>query len=153
MGRRARRNRLPARQDRGARSARRDDLRVISGADVVLVGFFSARQKDYAGQMDDAAGRVASLGGRVVARLVQRRGVSDGGVAAMSRPFSRTTVVRGGKAREIAAACDAHGAAAVVFLNPLNVHQVQALVELFGRPVVSICERHDAHCPAFDLDE
>jgi 50S ribosomal subunit-associated GTPase HflX len=113
---------------------------VISGADVVLVGFFSARQKDFARQMDDAAGRVASLGGRVVARLVQRRGVSHGGVALMSRPFSRKTLVSEGKAREIAAACDAHGAAAVVFLNPLSSHQAQALAEFFGQPVVSISE-------------
>jgi hypothetical protein len=160
---RARRDRLPARRDQGSGDARRSNLRVISGADVVLVGFFSARQKDYATQMDDAAGRVASLGGRVVARLVQRRGVSDGGVAVMSRPLSRKTVVSEGKAREVAAACDAHGAAAVVFLNPLSLRQEQTLAELFGRPVVSICEadittpqapgtppgrrgdRHDAH--------
>lgn len=129
-----------ARRDRGVGNARGRDLRVISGAGVVLVGLFSARQKDYARQMDEASGRVASLGGHVVARLVQRRGVSHGGAAAMSRPFSRKTLVSGGKAREIGAACDAHGAAVVVFLNPLSPHQEQALAELLGRPVVSLGE-------------
>jgi hypothetical protein len=90
--------------------------------------------------VDDAAGRVASLGGRVVARIVQRRGVSDGGVAAMSRPFSREAVVRSGKVREIAAACDVHDAGAVAFLSPLTVHQEQVPAELLGRPVVSISQ-------------
>jgi 50S ribosomal subunit-associated GTPase HflX len=113
-------------------------LQVIPGADVVLVGLFSAKQKDYARLMDDASARVASFGGRVVARFVQRRGVSDGGAAVMSRPFSRATLVSGGKAREIAAACEAHGATAVAFLNPLSPHQEQALAELFERPVVSL---------------
>jgi 50S ribosomal subunit-associated GTPase HflX len=113
---------------------------VIAGADVVLVGLFSPRHKDYARQVDDASVRIASLGGRVVARLIQRRGVSHGGVAAMSRPFSRKTVVSGGKAREIAAACDANGAAAVVFINPLTLHQQQALAEIFRRPTISICD-------------
>lgn len=145
MRRRAGRDRLPARRDRGAGPARGTGPWVISGAGVILVGLFSARQKDYATHMDEAAARVASLGGHVVARFVQRRGVSHGGVAAMSRPFSRETLVSAGKAAEIAAACDASGAAAVVFLNQLSSHQRQALAELFDRLVMSL---PDAGLPA-----
>lgn len=138
VGGRVRRDRLPGRRDRGTGDARGYDLELISGADVVLAGFFSAKQKDYAEQMDDAAGRIGRLGGRVVARLAQRRGVSDGGVAAMSRPYSRKTIVSGGKAREIAMACDQYAATAVVFLNPLSPQQQHAMSELFGRPVASL---------------
>lgn len=138
MGRHARRNRVPARPERGPGGVRRSDLQDISGAGVVLVGLFSARQKDYANLMDEASVRVASLGGRVMARFVQRRGVSDGGAAAMSRPFSRQTLVSEGKAREIAAACESCGADAVVFLNALSPHQQQALAQLSGRPVVTL---------------
>jgi 50S ribosomal subunit-associated GTPase HflX len=81
-----------------------------------------------------------SMGQLASRARVQRRGVSDGGVAVMSRPFSRETVVRSGKVREIAAACDVHDAGAVAFLNPLTVHQEQVLAELLGRPVVSISQ-------------
>ena len=138
MGGRTRRGRLPDRRDRVPGDALSGGLRVISGADVVLADLFSARHKDYAETMDDAAGRVESLGGRVVARLVQRRGVSHGGVAAMSLPFLRRTLVSEGKAREIATACDTHGAAVVVFVNSLTPHQEQTLAALFGRPVASL---------------
>lgn len=134
---RVRQHRLPSRRGRVI-GTRGNAPQVISGADVVLVGFFSAKQKDYNKQMDDAAGRVASLGGHVVARFVQRRGVSDGGVAVMSRPFSRRTVVSRGKASEIAVACNECDAAAVVFLNPLSPHQEDVLSGVFGRPVGSI---------------
>lgn len=135
---RARQRRVPSRRGRVTANARGYDLQVIARADVVLVGFFSAKQKDYSTQMDEAAGRVASLGGHVVARFVQRRGVSDGGVAVMSKPFSRRTVVSRGKASEIAQACNEHDAGAVVFLNPLSPHQEEVLSAVFGRPVVSI---------------
>lgn len=115
-------------------------MELICGADVVLVGLFSAKQKDYARQIDKAAVQVVSLGGRVAARLVQRRGVSDGGVAAMSRPYSRKTIVSAGKAREIAAACDECAATAVVFLNPLSPQQEHAMSQIFGRPVASLSQ-------------
>jgi hypothetical protein len=140
MGGRTRRDRLPARRDRGPGGALGGGPRVISGADVVLVGLFSAKSKDHAKTMDDAARRVESLGGRVVARLVQRRGVSQGGAAAMSWPLSRRTLVSEGKAHEITVACDARNAAAVVFVNLLTPHQERTLTGLCGRPVVSLSE-------------
>jgi len=62
-------------------SAPRPALRhTVVGADVVLVGYFSAKQKDFETLMASAATRLAARGARLVVQIVQRRGVSDGGV-------------------------------------------------------------------------
>ncbi|MEV0303036.1 hypothetical protein [Streptomyces prasinus] len=63
-----------------SQSARRQAFRIPAvGTDVVLVGYFSAKQKDFGTLMASAATALAAHGARVVARIVQRRGVSDGG--------------------------------------------------------------------------
>ncbi len=106
----------------------------------MLVGYFSARQRDFAALMDAAAAELAARGARVVARAVQRRGVSRGGARKMSLPFSSRTLLSGGKAHEVAEARERTGADAVVFLNALTGHQRHALTGLFGCPVVSLAE-------------
>ncbi|MEV5574420.1 hypothetical protein AB0L06_30670 [Spirillospora sp. NPDC052269] len=133
---RGRRDRLPGRRARKQLDVA--DLTVVDGADVALAGFFSARQKDHLVQMDAAAEVIADLGGRVVERFVQRRGVSAGGVRAMTRPYSSRTLVSSGKVREIAAACQEHGVDVVVFVNALTHHQQRALSTALGRPTVSL---------------
>lgn len=110
----------------------------LDGFDIVLVGFFSAKQKDYAERMDAAAQAVAARGGRVVARFVQRRGVSSGGVGLMSREYSARTLLSAGKVREVTQACADHSADAVVFVNPLTERQRRVLTRTFGRPAVSL---------------
>ncbi len=90
--------------------------------------------------MDELAARVAARGALVAGRLVQRRGVSDGGVRKMTWPYSRRTLVSAGKVQEIAAACQATGAGAVIFLNDLTGHQREVLEEGLGRPVFSRSE-------------
>lgn len=112
----------------------------LTGRDVLVVGCFSARQKRYAALMDELADTVTALGARVVGRSVQRRGVSDGGVKAMDRPYSSRTLVSAGKAREIACAREETGAGAVVFLNPLTDHQRNVLAEILGCPVLSAAD-------------
>lgn len=107
---------------------------------MVIVGLFSAKEKDYQARLDAAGQAVTELGGRVVAALVQRRGVSDGGVAAMSRPFSSRTLVSSGKVREIAEACARRQADAVVFINPLTAHQIRVLSAALGTSVASLTE-------------
>jgi 50S ribosomal subunit-associated GTPase HflX len=111
--------------------------RALAGADVLMVGYFSAKQKDYALLMDQGAENLTALGARVVGRFVQRRGVSDGGVRKMTLPYSSRTLVSTGKAREIAAACQEMRVDAVVFLNALTEHQRRVLSEMFGCPAVS----------------
>ncbi|GAT66180.1 GTPase [Planomonospora sphaerica] len=110
---------------------------VLAGKDALLVGYFSAKQKRYTVLMDELAAAVETLGARVVGRFVQRRGVSDGGVRTMDRPYSSRTLVSGGKVREITSACERTGAEAVVFLNPLTDHQREVLSETFGCSVIS----------------
>ena len=113
---------------------------VLAGAGVVIVGYFSARQKGYASLMDAAVAEVTAHGGRVLGRAVQRRGVSRGGVRNMSLPFSSRTLLSYGKVREVAAVCAESGADAVVFLLPLTGRQRWALTEAFGCPAVSLAD-------------
>ena len=87
--------------------------------------------------MDALEERLGALGVTVGARLVQRRGVSDGGVRRLHRPLSRQTVIGPGKVREVAAACTAGGAVAVIFVNPLTDRQREVLTDRIGRPVLS----------------
>ncbi|MGX1158919.1 hypothetical protein RKD39_006497 [Streptomyces albogriseolus] len=109
-----------------------------AGADVVLVGFFSARQRDFETVMASAAAQLTAHGARVVTRIVQRRGVSDGGARNMSLPYSSRTLLSHGKVREVAHAADQDGVGAVVFTTPLTERQQRTLTGLLGRPAVSL---------------
>ncbi|MFF9838516.1 hypothetical protein [Streptomyces sp. NPDC013740] len=137
-------DRRPAR--RGAPGAapgpgrRRPAGLTVTGADVLLVGYFSAKEKDFAARMDAAAAELTALGARVVGRIVQRRGVSAGGARKMTLPYSSRTLLSAGKAREAARAREAAGAGAVVFVAALTDRQRQVLTELFGCPVGALAE-------------
>ncbi|MFE7097800.1 hypothetical protein [Streptomyces erythrochromogenes] len=136
-----RRDRLPARgAQRPPSPPPGPTALVVAGADVVVVGFFSVKQKDFAALMDAAAAALTARGARVVGRIVQRRGVSDGGVARMSRPFSSRTVLRYGKVREAADLCERTAADAAVFLTPLTERQRRVLTAMLGRPAVSLAD-------------
>ncbi|MFG3704724.1 hypothetical protein ACGF7U_08315 [Micromonospora sp. NPDC047670] len=110
---------------------------ILAGADVVLVGLFSAKDKEFGAKLDRLAASVKAHGGRVVSRHVQRRGVSHGGAAKMTEPFSRRTLFSPGKAREIAQACRAAEVGVAVFINPLTEHQRAVLGDMFGCRVIS----------------
>lgn len=49
----------------------------LDGADVVLIGLFSAKEKQYEARLDELAALAEARGSRVVGRYVQRRGASD----------------------------------------------------------------------------
>lgn len=110
---------------------------ILAGADVALVGLFSAKDKEFGARLDRLAASVKADGGRVVSRHVQRRGVSHGGAAKMTEPFSRRTLLTPGKAREIARACRAAKVDVAVFVNPLTEHQRAVLGDMFGCLVIS----------------
>ncbi|MEU5942361.1 hypothetical protein ABZ807_24990 [Micromonospora sp. NPDC047548] len=109
---------------------------VLAGADVVLVGLFSAKDKEFVAKLDLLAVSVEALGGRVVGRHVQRRGVSRGGAAKMTAPFSRRTLLSPGKARDIARVSRAAEVDVAVFVNPLTEHQRTVLGDMFGCLVI-----------------
>jgi 50S ribosomal subunit-associated GTPase HflX len=119
----------------GSRDRRPSSL--LAGADVMLVGLFSAKDRQVDAKFDLLAASVEALGGRVVARHVQRRGVSHGGARKMTSPFSRRTLLSPGKAREVADACRSAGAAVAVFVNPLTEQQRTILGDLMDCPVFS----------------
>lgn len=104
---------------------------------VVLVGLFSAKNRDYEARLDALEARVTELGVRVLERFVQRRGVSDGGVRLMNAPLSRRFLVGPGKLAEIAVTCSSKNVDAVVFINDLNAHQRLSLSTHLGRPVLT----------------
>ncbi|WP_433388732.1 hypothetical protein [Micromonospora sp. KLBMP9576] len=121
----------------------RERVPPLDGADVVLVGLFSANEKQYEVRLDALAALVEAGGGRVVGRYVQRRGASDrwkerpGGAARMSQPFSRRTLLTHGKVREIAEACQKAEIDAVVFVNTLTDLQRSVLADVLGCLVLS----------------
>jgi 50S ribosomal subunit-associated GTPase HflX len=110
------------------------------GAEVVLVGYFSAKQKDFETLMASAATELAARGTRVVVQIVQRRGVSDGGVQKMGLPYSSRTLLSYGKVREVAQACDQANADAVIFVASLTARQKRTLAAMLGRPAVSLSD-------------
>jgi 50S ribosomal subunit-associated GTPase HflX len=115
----------------------------LDGADVVVVGLFSAKEKRYDVRLDELAALAEARGGRVVGRYVQRRGASDrwkerpGGAARMSWPFSRRTLLTHGKVREIAEACREADVDVAIFANALTPVQRAVLGDLLGCLVVS----------------
>ncbi|MEU2074971.1 hypothetical protein [Streptomyces sp. NPDC013489] len=110
------------------------------GADVVLVGYFSAKQKDFEAVMAAAATTLAAHGAQVVAQIVQRRGVSDGGAGKMGLPYSSRTLLTYRKVREVALRSEETDAAAVVFTTPLTERQRRTLTAMLGRPATSISD-------------
>ncbi|MFF4449460.1 hypothetical protein [Streptomyces sp. NPDC001502] len=115
--------------------ARRQAFRLTTeGADVVLVGYFSAKQKDFDTLMSSAATEPAARGARVAVQIVQRRGVSDGGVRKMTLPYSSRTLLSYGKVREVAQACDQANADAVVFVATLAERRRRTLTAVLGPP-------------------
>lgn len=107
---------------------------------MALVGYFSAKQKDFEELMASAAMELAARGARVVVQIVQRRGVSDGGAQKMGLPYSSRTLLSYGKVREVAKACDQAKAAAVIFVATLTERQQRTLTEMLGRPAVSLAD-------------
>ncbi|MET7274923.1 hypothetical protein ABZS59_27555 [Streptomyces flaveolus] len=137
----------PRRRDRrlarrvSSKPTRRHAFRVPAvGADVILVGYFSAKQKDFATLMASAAAELAAHGARVVAQTVQRRGVSDGGARKMGLPYSSRTLLTYGKVREVALACDQADADAVIFTASLTERQRRTLTDMLGRPAASLSD-------------
>ncbi|MEV0613534.1 hypothetical protein AB0I81_09435 [Nonomuraea sp. NPDC050404] len=121
-----------------------DAMKLVVDADVLIAGLFSAKRKDHADVLDDLAAEIAALGGRVVQRFVQRRGVSGGkkgrapgGKANMDRPYSTRTLMSTGKVHEIANARTETRAAAVVFVNELTARQRTVLTGILGCPALS----------------
>ncbi|MGW3666495.1 HflX-like GTP-binding protein [Streptomyces sp. NPDC005141] len=111
----------------------------------MLVGYFSAKERNFVDIMDAAAAELTARGARIVGRTVQRRGVSGGGVKKMALPYSSRTLLSSGKVREVAAACAGTDADAVVFVASLTERQRRVLTEILGRPAVSLFEgRHRA---------
>jgi 50S ribosomal subunit-associated GTPase HflX len=113
---------------------------MVAGARVVIVGYFSAKQKDFGALMNAAAAVLTSRGAQVVGRAVQRRGVSDGGAKKMLLPYSSRTLLSYGKIREVTTTCNETRADVVVFLTPLTQRQRRALTLPLARPALGLAD-------------
>jgi len=107
---------------------------------VLVVGYFSAKERGFASLMASAATELAVRGARVVGQIVQRRGVSDGGVRKMDLPYSSRTLLSYGKVREVAEAREQTNAAAVIFVASLTERQQRVLTAMLGCPAVSLAD-------------
>ncbi|MER6956681.1 hypothetical protein [Streptomyces sp. NPDC000618] len=135
-----RRDRRLSRRMQPASTRRRAARLTVAGADVVLVGYFSAKERDFMTLMASAATALAARGARVVGQIVQRRGVSDGGAHKMGLPYSSRTLLSYGKVREVAAGCKQANADAAVFVASLTERQRRALTAILGCPAVSLSD-------------
>ncbi len=106
----------------------------------MIVGYFSGKQKDFGALMDTAAQELGTRGARVVGRIVQRRGVSDGGAEKMALPYSSRTLLTYGKVREAAVLCERTNADAAVFVGCLTQRQRHALTGMLGCSAVSLAD-------------
>ncbi|MBL7496122.1 hypothetical protein I6A84_01220 [Frankia sp. CNm7] len=122
---------------RDAKRLTQDAVLVTSIGSGVLVGLFSAKDRDYQVRLDILDARVTALGGHVLERFVQCRGVSDGGVRLMTAPLSRRFLIGPGKLEEIATTCSSKNIDAVIFINDLSDYQRRWLSTRLGRPVLT----------------
>ena len=115
----------------------------LAGERVVIAGLLSVKD-DVDARFDALAARVVELGGDVVGRVVQRRGVSRarglGGATKLDAPMNRTTFMGRGKASELAAVCIRERAAVVVFANGLDMLQRLELERLTRTRIVLAAE-------------
>jgi hypothetical protein len=104
--------------------------RDLHGHRCIVAALVSAKDKLAPMRIDIVEKRLAYLGAQVVGRLIQRRGVSRGGVRRMEAPVSAATHIGSGKARELASLVSQHDADTVVFLNSLTTTQISRLEKL-----------------------
>jgi len=117
----------------------------LKGTRCVVAALVSTRDSSGSSRVDDLEARLSAAGAIVVARVVQRRGVSrtrsSGGFKDSPDVMSAATVLGPGKTDELVEAVKLHNAGLVVFLNPLKTSQSERLSSLVGCSVVGSEER------------
>lgn len=113
----------------------------LNGARCVIAGVVSARDKSAPQRLDELEARLCAAGATVVARVIQRRGVSRtrAGRGFKNSPdvMSPSTVLGSGKTQELVNAVTANDATLVVFLNSLRAAQAARLAALTRCEVIS----------------
>jgi hypothetical protein len=102
----------------------------LCGKTCVVVALVSAKDKTALERIAGIEAELCRGGARIVGRMVQRRGVSKGGVAKLNRPLSPATVISAGKVQELASLVRESGADLIVFLNELTSGQAERIEEI-----------------------
>lgn len=107
----------------------------------VVASLVSAKDRDVDARLDELTRVLASRRAEVVARVVQRRGVSrargPGGVQKMDAPLTAATLFGSGKVRELSELVASTSATMLIVTNPLKLAQRQRLEEAVGCKVVA----------------
>lgn len=112
----------------------------VPGRKIIVAALMSAKVNDPEIALSGYADKLASKGGIVVGRVLQRRGVSKskrpGGARRLEAPLNAATYFGTGKVREIAELRRATGADLVVVCASLSPSQLSNLEQSFGCAVL-----------------
>jgi 50S ribosomal subunit-associated GTPase HflX len=109
----------------------------------ILAVLISAKSKDVERRLAAREAALAPQGVEVVGTLVQRRGVSRGGVKSMDAPMSSATFFGSGKARELESLVRERQAEIVYVLNRLSGAQLARLSSAVACRVISSPDEAD----------
>lgn len=108
----------------------------FAGRSVILVGLFSAKIQPPEVELARHAARLEAQGAKIVAQVIQRRGVSrskrPGGAGRMNVPMDPATYLGKGKVEEIAERRRTTGAELVVVCAKLSPSQLANLERIIG---------------------
>ena len=121
----------------------------IKDARCLICALLSAREKEPQRILETVATAVASQGGYVVGRALQRRGVSrsksPGGAGRMDQPLSQRTLFSSGKVEELAAQVRSSRADHLIVFNSLTHRQRVTLAQLTDCRVLSFQDDFAPH--------
>lgn len=107
----------------------------LKNQNVILAVLISAK-KTIDTELDKVEAEINAYEGKVVGKVIQRRGVSrdkrPGGSKRMDYPMSPATFLGKGKIVEIKVLCEQTLADGVIFLNPLNSTQINNIENTVG---------------------
>lgn len=114
----------------------------IKGKKVVLAGLFSSKDKEIDIKLDSLEEIVTDLGGCIVERVIQRRGVSrskkPGGSKNTDAPLNSATYLGQGKIEEIANIVKKQNIDIVVFSNSLSPTQSERVKNIIKCNVLCV---------------
>ncbi len=107
-----------------------DKTITLKGKRVIIAGLFSVKEADPESLLYTLSSHVEAMGATVIGTVIQRRGVSRGGVHRLESPMSAVTLFGRGKAQELAAFSKKENADLILFWNELGERQVRNLEKL-----------------------
>jgi 50S ribosomal subunit-associated GTPase HflX len=119
-------------------------LEKIENKKVIIAGLISYKAAISESSFYELENYIENKGGKVVGKLLQRRGVSRskmaGGAKKLNQPLDSSTFIGKGKADELKEICNKTKSDTVVFINKLKKTQIEKLSLLTDCEVISLPE-------------